>query len=143
MEAEVTPLSRACLAPGGLLAFALQLAARRPDHKTGQAAGVFLRAASDPLVWCIAAAMTDAGSVALEFLRSVDTEGKSIMEVFNLSREFIDELVWLIDQEGILTMPGHLTFIIDWLKTPKHYAVKSTAYVLGGSDGTADVRAHV
>ena len=132
IETFTTPLSRCILDPTALIAFAVKVTVIRRGERQGRAMMSFLTALCVHVL-LLSAMMADASLEVLMFIRGVDTEQLDLTTLCQRVKNFLDRITWLFHNNGVLTVDGHTSFMLSWLKKPHFYMVGDDGRCIGGS----------
>ena len=84
------------------------------------------------------ALMADLGNESLHLIREMDKETVETADIYNLVQSFLDGLVWLFRDGGVLKIQGHTAYALEWLSTPHLFPAVGWQFVcLGGGSPTA------
>ena len=131
IESLATPLSRQILNLSGMLLFAVRLSVKRHGEREGRAADTFLRTLHVRIL-ILAAMMADGGQESLHLIREMDQETMSTTDVNISVGRFLDRIAWLFHEDGALSIPGHTSYVLQWLRQPHFLIVDSAGKRIGG-----------
>ena len=115
----------------GVLAFCQKLIIKRPQD-TGKAAASFLMELCGER-WLIAAMMSDAATETAHLIRQMDTENLDTTEMCHLLESFLNNISWMFFSRGVLSIPGHVSFIIKWYEERTHnFVIGNQGHSIGG-----------
>ena len=135
VETFATPLSRTILGLTGYLAFAVKLSIVRKGEREARVALAFLNSLTVVLL-LVAAMMADGAVVVMILIRMFDTEDVSTPDMCTAVEDLLDRLTWLFYKGGCFAVPGHVSFVLQWLREPHFYTIDGVGKCIGGSPVT-------
>jgi len=74
-------------------------------------------------------------------IRMFDTEDVPLAAMCVAVEDLLDRLTFLFVKGGCFVVPGHVTFIVEWLKEPHFYSINGEGHCIGGKPVTAAEKA--
>ena len=140
-ETLVTPISRLILDVESLIAVAYRITQERAGTCAAQNATLFLDALSDEIL-LTAALLADAGDEAMTLIRFFDQSYVDPAVANAQVRTFMLRVTELFIQRKVLTVQGHTSYLLKWLKSahmvPVHGQVRSVGGPNAASRATVD-----
>ena len=117
----------------GLLGFAQKVEIKKGGDAVGKTCSGFL-ADIDVFKWVLGGMMSDGSAETLGLIRCVDTEDADTATLNTKISHFLDHLYWLFFEDGVLSVCGHTTFIIEWIESkPHHFLCGGQSRCIGGN----------
>ena len=94
----------------------------RKGEREARVSLAFLQALC-PVMLLTAAMMCDGAVAVMVLIRLFDTEEAPLAELCSTMEDLLDRISWLFHRGGCFEAPGHVTFIVEWLRTPHFYTI--------------------
>jgi len=112
---------------------------KKNSDGVGRTCGGFL-SDIDIFKFVVGGMMCDAATETLEIIRYMDREDVDTTTLNSMVDHFLDHIVWLYFEAGVLQIQGHTAFIIEWIESkPHHYICQGESKCFGGSKIPASI----
>ena len=136
-ESYLSPMVRFVMDFDAFLALAIKISILRHDTVPGQNARFFLETINEEICIMIAL-LCECGDECLQLLRIYDVEAPDSTSTVKIIRNFLDRIVFLFPQRGVLRTCGYLSHMANILKKQRNFTVNGVARVIGDADVDID-----
>lgn len=117
----------------GLIGFAQKVSIKKKGEAVGKTCDAFL-SDFDIFKLVLAGMMCDGATETMELIRHMDSENVDTVTMNKVVEQFLDNIYWLFFEDGVFTIQGHTTFIIEWIESkPHHFICHGESKCFGGS----------